>query len=256
VVVGQADQSSLGGGTGGVGGGGVDGVGTGVLDLLNQVLVTLLGEAAALLGVQVHVVAPHLKGGLEEVAKQSGQVEVQANLVVLQSNQWQIQTWVAVEEEQQWQIDTDVVGRQTGDVQIGGGGVLAPLVLVLLRQEHLGVQTPPSLVVLVDTLTTDGQFQILNGTLGDPVVIWDGVVGGLVHTGRQWCQGHIHVTDQVTVAGNGYGNAIAGCNRAVDGLDDVLHRKVGVALVNRLEEGHLGLTSQVNILSTVSNQLH
>jgi hypothetical protein len=29
-----------------------------------------------------------------------------------------------------------------------------------------------------------------------------------------------------------------------------------VALVHSLEEGHLGLTSEVNILSTVSNQLH
>ena len=227
-----------------------------MLELLNQVLVTLLGEAAALLSVQVDVLAPHLEGGLEEVAENGGQIEVQTNLVVLESNQGKVQAWVAVEEEQKWQIHTDVIGRQTGDVQVGWGAVLAPLVLVRLGQEHLGIQTPPSLVVLIDTLTTDGQLQVLNGTLGDPVVIWDGVVGGLIHTGRQWCQGHIHVTDQVTVAGNGYGNAIAGCNRAVDGLDNVLHRKVGVALVNRLEEGHLGLTSQVDILSTVSNQLH
>jgi membrane protein required for beta-lactamase induction len=32
-----------------------------VLHLLNQVLVRLLGEAAALLGVEVHVVTPHLE---------------------------------------------------------------------------------------------------------------------------------------------------------------------------------------------------
>jgi hypothetical protein len=29
-----------------------------------------------------------------------------------------------------------------------------------------------------------------------------------------------------------------------------------VALVHRLEEGHLGLTGQINVLSTVGNQLH
>ena len=66
VVVGQADLLGLSGG---------DGVGTGVLDLLDQVLVTLLGEAAALLGVQVHVVTPHLEhGGVQERVEVARQV--------------------------------------------------------------------------------------------------------------------------------------------------------------------------------------
>jgi hypothetical protein len=44
-----------------LGGGGIDGVGTGVLNLLDEVLVTLLGEAATLLGVKVDVVGPDLE---------------------------------------------------------------------------------------------------------------------------------------------------------------------------------------------------
>jgi hypothetical protein len=36
-----------------------------MLDLFNEVLVTLLGEAATLLGIKVHVVTPHVKGGVE-----------------------------------------------------------------------------------------------------------------------------------------------------------------------------------------------
>ena len=51
VVVREADLLGTGRG---------DGVGAGVLDLLDQVLVTLLGEAATLLGVKVHIVGPHL----------------------------------------------------------------------------------------------------------------------------------------------------------------------------------------------------
>ena len=87
----------------GRGGAGRDGhwIGAGVLQLLDQVLVTLLGEAATLLGIQVHVVGPDLEArGGEEGGEVVGQVEVQTNLVVLQGNQRQVQTRVAVEEEQ------------------------------------------------------------------------------------------------------------------------------------------------------------
>ena len=90
------------------------GVTAGVLNLLDQVLVALLGEAAALLGVQVHVVGPHLEDGArraEVVAEVAGQVEVEADLVVLQGNQGQVQAWVAVEEEQQGQVHVGLVGR-------------------------------------------------------------------------------------------------------------------------------------------------
>jgi len=58
VVVGKAD---LAGSTGG------DSVGTGVLNLFNKVFVTLLRKSATLLGVEVHVVAPHLECGTVSV---------------------------------------------------------------------------------------------------------------------------------------------------------------------------------------------
>jgi len=85
-----------------------DGVGASVLDLLDQVLVALLGEAAALLSVEVHVVAPDLEGVLEEVAEVVGKIEVQADLVVLESNQGQVQTWVAIEEEEEGDVHADI----------------------------------------------------------------------------------------------------------------------------------------------------
>jgi len=113
VVEGQTD--SLGTGVAG----GSDAVTTGVLHLLNQVLVALLGEAAALLSVQVHVVGPHLEhlgGGAEVVGEVGSQVKVQAHLVVLQGNQGQVQAGVAVEEEQQRQVHAVHVGG------ISGGG--------------------------------------------------------------------------------------------------------------------------------------
>ena len=249
VVVGQTDQ--LGGGLGQ----GADGVTAGVLHLLNQVLVTLLGEAAALLSVQVHVVGPHLEHrGREVVVEVGGQVEVQAHLVVLQGNQRQVQAWVAVEEEDQWQVHTVGGGAGGGLGGCWGRGHLAIVSLVVLTQEHLGVQTPPGLEVLVDTLTTDGQLDGGNGTLSDPAHVQTAVVGRQVsiHKGVG-SQGHVHVADQVAVASNGHRHAARRSWRTVHRLLDVLHSKVGVTLVHSLEKGNLGVTSQVNILSTVSN---
>jgi len=81
-----------------------DGIGASVLDLLDEVLVTLLRESAAFLGVEVHIVRPDLEHRGAQVGVEGGrQVEVNAHFVVLKGNEWQIQTWVAVEEEDQWQ---------------------------------------------------------------------------------------------------------------------------------------------------------
>ena len=236
-----------------------DGIGTSVLDLLNQVLVTLLGEAAALLGIQVHVVGPHLECGalVEEALVVRSQVEVQANLVVLESNQRQVQAWVTVEEEQKGKEDANIAS--VGSSWCCVGGHLVPLELVLVAQEQLTVQTPPSLVVLVNTLASDGQLNISNCALSNPVGIASGVGRGLCQIkSSTWNggQGNVHVTDQVTVTSNGHGHTTTIGSGAVHGLGDVLHRKVGVALVNSLEEGHFGLTSQIHILSTVGNELH
>jgi hypothetical protein len=222
-------------------------VGTSVLHLLDQVLVTLLGEAAALLGVKVDVVTPHLGGvGAEVSGVVRSQVDIQAHLVVLEGDEWQVKTWVAVEEEDQWQIHL-----------IGGaswvGGHLAPLSLLSLIEAQLGVQTPPLLVVLIDALTTDGQLNVSHGALSHPAGI-NGAVGVGSQSGGGDLQ--VHITDKVTVAGNSHGKAAAVAGGAVHGLLDVLHGEVGVALVHRLEEGHLGVTCEEDILCAISYELH
>ena len=250
VVEGQADGVLCGG----------QGVATGVLHLLDQVLMALLGEAAALLGVEVHVVGPHLEDGAgraEVVAEVAGQVEVKADLVVLQGNQGQVQAWVAVEEEQKGQVHVRLVGGRITD---GGRrrGQLAVVDLLSLRQEHLGVQAEPGLVVLVDALATDGQLNGGDGALRHPAHVDGVVLGGQVGCGaglgRQ--QSDVHVADQIAVAGDGHGHAAGvGCG-AVHRLLNVLHSEVGVALVHGLEEGHLGLTGQIHVLCAISNELH
>jgi hypothetical protein len=223
-----------------LGGGGIDGVGTSVLHLLDQVLVTLLGEAATLLSVEVDVVSPHLEGVGVAVGGEIGrEVDVDADLVVLERDEGEVETGVAVEEEEEGEVD-----GLTGDTS----GHLTVRSLLGLVEVKLGVQTPPLLVVLVDTLTTDGKLNVVDGALGDPA--------GSGRSGGGGEEFDVHVTDEITVTGDSHGHATGVGGSTVDGLLDVLHREVGVALVFRLEEGHLRVTGKVNILGTVSYELH
>jgi len=224
---------------------------TSVLNLLDQVLVTLLGEAAALLSVQVDIVAPHLEtGGLRICAIIRGELEVKTNLVVLEGDEGEEETGVAVEEENEGEVDLTLL------TIIGAlGGETTPVGLLGIIEVKLGIQTPPTLVVLIDALTTNGKLDILNGTLGRPATIGysaDGIGSEVLHSVHL----NIHLTDEVTVASNSDGYATTIADTTVDGLLDVLHRKVGVVLVHRLEEGHLGVTREVNILSAISYELH
>ena len=237
VVVGEANLLGTSGG---------DGVGTSVLHLLDEVLVTLLGEAAALLGVKVHVVGPHLEDlGVKVGVEVGREVEIDANLVVLEGNEGKIKTGVAVEKEDERKVDSLAVSRS---------GHLTPVELLGLVEVELGVEAPPLLVVLVDTLTTDGKLDVVDGTLGDVVAVSGAGIGrGTRNVGLKL---DVHVADKITIAGNSHGDATGVGGSTVDGLLDVLHREVGVALVLRLVEGNLGVTGKVDVLSAVSYELH
>ena len=242
VVVGQTDLLAA------IGGGEL--IDTGVLELLDEVLVTLLGEAAALLSVEVHVVAPDLEGGVVGVrGKFGGEVKVETDLVVLEGDEGEGQTGVAVEEEDEGEEHLGTDGAGTG------GGHLTPRSLLGLIEVQLGVQPPPALVVLVDALTTDGQFDVLDGTLSGEKRV-EGTAAGRVGETTLGLQLNVHVGDEITVASDSHGDASVVRGGTVDGLLDVLHREVSVAAVDRLEESNLGVTGQVNVLSAVSDELH
>jgi hypothetical protein len=222
-------------------GGTVNSVNAGVLHLLDQVLMTLLGETTTLLSVEVDVVGPHLEG-VKVGSEIRRKVDVDAHLVVLEGDEGQVETRVAVEEEDEGEVHL-LCGTSLG------GGHLAVVSLLGLVEVKLGVQTPPLLVVLVNALTTDGQLNVVDGTLGSPARSL-GVDGGVR------LEFEVHVADEITVTGDGDGHAAGVGGSTVDGLLDVLHREVGMALVFRLVEGDFGVASQVDILGTVSYELH
>ncbi len=223
---------------------GINGVVAGVLHLLDEVLMTLLGESATLLGVEVDVVGPHLKLVVEVLIEFGREVDVDADLVVLEGDEGEVQTGVAVEEENQGEVHGTI---------LGGRGHLGVRRLLSLIEMKLGVQAPPLLVVLVDALATDGQLNVVDSALGDPVAIALGGGHGAGNLGREL---DVHVTDKITVTGNGDGHAAGVGGGTVHGLFDVLHGEVRVALVLGLEEGNLGVTGKVDVLGAVSDELH
>ena len=232
-------------------------IGTSVLNLFDQVFMTLLRESSALFSVEVDVVRPDLERRRGQVlVKTSGQVKVNSDFVVLQGNQWQGQSWVSVEEEDEWQEDLLTTGAWDW-----GSCHLTPVSLGRIGQVQFRVQSPPSLVVFVDSLTTDGQFSGLDRTFRDPVsivvvtriIVKDGL--SLSRSGRSR-QFDIHVADQITVSGDRDGNTTRRSGRTVNSLFDVFHRKVCVAFVNSLEESDFWVTSQVDILGAVGDELH
>jgi len=212
---------------------------TSVLDLFNQVFVTLLRKSSAFFSVKVNVVTPHLQG--VEVSVRGRQVNVNSDFVVLQSNQWQGQSWVSVKEEDQWQENLFVVDSRRSHLTVVQ---LRGFVHVQFR-----VQSPPLLVVLVDSLTTDGQFDSRDRGFRNPRIF-----------SNTWCSGtlqfNVHVRDQITISGDRDGNATTSRGSTVDSLFDVFHRKVSVTFVDRLEKSDFWVTSQVDILGAVGDELH
>ena len=219
---------------------GGDGVGTGVLDLLDEVFVALLRKSASFLRIEIHVVCPDLESLVGDGTETGRQIEIQSDFVVLEGDQRQRQSGVAVEKEDEWQEDLVTTTDR--------GGHLTVVALLGFVQVELGVQTPPLLVVLVDALATDGQFNILDHALREPRVIGDGASGRLGF--------NVHVGNQITVTGDGNGHATVRVWGTVDGLFDVFHREVGVTLVHRLEEGNFWISGQVDILGTIGDELH
>jgi len=228
------------------------------------------------------VVGGDLRGDVPAEVAEVVELQVDADLVVLESNERESQTRVAAEPE--LERDVEGVGRGTVDLLVGGVGLPAGTVIVarlatLHKQvgqhghiaNHLGIASlltgllgelipnvHPVAVVLVDTLATNLNLHGLDKVVAHPVEPAElgtraiaGLEGDLRQSGLQ-----IHAVDQVTIALNGAGNALAKARGAVEGVLNRLHGKVGVTAIHHLKEGNLGITGQIHILSAICNKLH
>jgi hypothetical protein len=195
--------------------------------------------------------------------------QVDTNLVVLEGDQRESKTRVAAEPE----LEGDVEGVLRGAVLdlIGRVGLARHAVIVAslttlndqvreLRNvtNHLGVtglltrllgelipDVEPLTIMLIDTLTTDLEFNLLDQVVARPVEPAElgtrTVRGEELHLRESGLE--VHAVDQVTVTLDGNSHLLAKARGTVERVLDGLHGEVGVSAVDNLEEGNLGVTS-------------
>jgi hypothetical protein len=211
------------------------------------------------------------------------ELEVDTNFVVLEGNEREGETGVAVEPE----LERDVEGvfRGAAEELFRGVGDTSTAVGITARAvddegvdegrdvtDHLGVtslltgllgefvpEVEPFTVVLVNALTTDFNLHGGDEVVARPVEPAELGTRGIStgNEGNRWESGlEVHTVDEITVTLDGAGHLLAEVRGTVERVFNGLHGKVGVATVHLLEESDLGITSEVDILSAVCNELH
>ena len=212
-------------------------------------------------------------------------VKVDLDLVVLKSDEGKGQTGVAAEPELKGDIEGGLGESVTGsanltrsvgvartiDVVEGGvgdegqlGGVADHLEVATLLLGGHGKLVPdvhPVTVLAIDTLATD-----LNLNLRDelftgevkPTGIDASGTGGVLQSLANLGESNLKVgaVSQITITRDGAGHTATEVSLAVKSLLDRLHGEVGVTLVANLPESDLGVTSKVNVLGAIGDQLH
>ena len=228
------------------------------------------------------VVGGDLRGDVPAEVAEVVELEVDADLVILEGDQGEGEARVAAEPE--LERDVESVGRGAVDVLLGGVGLTAGAVIVArlatLNKEvgqhghiayHLGVagllagllrelipDVEPVAVVLVDALTTDLNLHGLDEVVANPVEPAElraravrGLERDLGESGLE-----VDTVDQITVALDRARYTLAEARGTVERVLDGLHGEVRVAAIDHLEESNLGVTGEVNVLGTISHELH
>ncbi len=226
---------------------------TSELELLDEVLVGGLGETTTLLSVEVDVVDVELSliHGINCTTRGNNKIsfsaegKVDLNLVVLEGDEGKGKTGVAAEPE----LERDIEGLLSVIVRTSSANHLVITSLLLLGDGKLVPDLHPVSVVLIDLLTTDLKLDILDKEVTETST--SSSVGTEINGGLE-----VDTVDEITVAGDSAGDTVAEVRRAVEGLLDSLNGEVGVPAIDNLEEGNLGITSKIDILSAVSDELH
>jgi hypothetical protein len=228
--------------------------------------------------IHVGVLGSKVKAEVADIVE--GQVDT--NLVVLERNEWQCQTRVAAEPELQRHVQSVLRGAVlylVGRVRLARHAVIIASLTTLYQQigqlghvtNHLGItglltrllgelvpDVEPLTIVLVNALTTNLELNLLDEVVANPVEpaeLGTRTVGGEeLHLGQSGLE--VHTVNQVTVTLDGNSHLLAKARGTVERVLNGLHGEVSVAAVHHLEEGNLRITSQVNILSTISYELH
>jgi len=265
-----------------------DRLSTRVLNLLDEVLVGLLGEAAALLRVEVAVVNVERRGGerannrralVVEAVGRRLEVNVDADLVVLESNKRDGDTRVAAEPELEGDVERlgrrararDARDRRLRSRARGIKGkartALHENKVVRVtndRVEHLDVtrirrelrpDLHPVTILAVNALTTDLKLNLLDEAVTD---IAEPPETSAARSKVDLRENNLDVrlVHEIGVAVDDSRYALVKIGLAVKSYFNRLDCKVRVAFVKNFPEGNLGVTRDVNVLSTIRDKLH
>ena len=228
--------------------------------------------------VYVGVLGSSIKAQVADVIE--GQVDT--HFVVLEGDQRESKTRVAAEPELEGDVEgvfrsavLDFVGRvgfTRGAVIIAGftaldnqigelGYVTNHLGITGLLTRLLGEFIPdvePLTIMLIDTLTTDLEFNLADEVVARPVepaeLCTRAVRSEELYLGESGLE--VHAVDQVTVALNSDSHLLTKARGTIERILNGLHGEVGVTTVYNLEESNLGVTCEVNILGAISDELH
>ncbi len=244
-----------------------DGLLAGVLQLLDEVLVLDLCESSALLGVEVHVVDPERGVGQAEGSRvgirdiKVGEVvelDVDLDLVVLERDERQGKAGVSAEPELQGHVDPGLRLGSALDTQRLGQLPDHLFVSGFLpdRCRQLAPHFEPVAVVLVDALASDLNLDVIHDKVSDRVDPSEAGGVGVVDVDCGQRRLEIDSIDEVSVSRYCTGDPAPKVRVPVECLLDRLHSKIGVASVDDLKVCNLRVSSQINILSAISYELH
>lgn len=219
-------------------------------------------------------------GNSPEALVKRAELKVDLDLVVLESNEGEGESRVAAEPELERHVEgglrEGVTGlahlahgaalRGAGTSNLGELGVshvgelgglanhLVVATLLLGGHRELVPDVHPVTELAVNTLATNLNLHHAHELLAG-VVQPAGVCGiALLHLR----EGHLKVdtVGEVTITGDSALNTASEIGLTVEGLFNRFHGEVGVATVSHLPESNLGVTSEVNVLRAVGDELH
>jgi hypothetical protein len=223
-----------------------------------------------------------LRSGLPAEVTEIIEDQIDAHLVVLEGDQRKSKTRVAAEPELEGDVESVLRGALAdlvGAVGLTSNAVIIAILATLGDQvgelgnvtNHLGVTSllarllgelipdvEPLTIMLIDTLTADLELNLLDEVVTRPVQPTELGTRAIRSGDGHLREGslEVHAVDQVTVTLDSAGNSLAKARGTVEGVLDGLHGEVSVATVNRLEESNLRVSSQVDVLGAISDELH
>jgi hypothetical protein len=223
-----------------------------------------------------------LRSGLPAEVAEVVEDQIDTHFVVLESDQRESKTRVAAEPELERDVESVLRGALADLIRRVGLASNAVIVAVLTTlgdqvgelgnvTHHLGVTSllarllgelipdvEPLTIMLVDALTTDLELNLLDEVVTRPVQpaeLGTRAVGGRDGDLREGSL-EVHAVDQVTVALDSARDSLTEARGTVERVLNGLHGEVSVATVDRLEESNLRVSSQVNVLRAIGNELH